>query len=787
MKAYFFSTTGLAGLLCAGLAGYATPVQAQAANAEAGVIEEIVVTARRKAENLQSVPVAVTAISPQDLSSKGTVGYGDLAQSVPSLNFANFAQSRSDINPTIRGQNTVFGGRYPSVIAYFAEVPILKITQGQFYDLEGLQILRGPQGTLFGRVTDGGNILISPSRPDSEFGGYIEAKAGNYDMRGLTGAVNVPLIQDKLIVRAAFDINRRDGFTKNVLPGVAKKYRDLDNVHYDSFRVSVLAKPTENLENLTVYSYNQADENGTGNVTTGVNPGFLTFALGPVLGPLVAAQAQDALLAQQARGVRTTSVGDLTFGPNAGLFNKRHDTYVINTTTWRPGENFQVKNIFGYVRIKNRFGTDNDGSPVNLVLFPNPIYPSPDFNLEQFSDELQIQGRIGGKLDYTLGTYWDRARTGGRSENTSMFFLFAYAAQNQYAVSDSRAVYGQVSYDLGDLVTGLKLDAGLRYTEDHTKASSASISGLWDPHNILGFGVFDLSSYPHGICPDSPSCVVHEVKSHAITYTAGLNYQITNDIMIYGKVSRGYRPGGINIAPDPTKSPLYFPEYDLSKELGAKADYDIGFVHARTNIAVFHDNYQKIQKLVTEIPFVRVLNANKAKVWGIELDQTIVPMRGLNINVSYSHLEAEYDQPSAAEVTAACTPPYSGFCTLNRFSGAPSDAVTVNAHYTLPLSDDIGEITFGGSWYHRSSMASNDNSFIEPSAISPGYDLISLDVRWSNIFRSKVDAALFVTNVTDKVYSSGLNGALNTLGFSSAQYGAPRMWGLSMRYNFGGN
>jgi iron complex outermembrane receptor protein len=241
----------------------------------ASALGEIIVTARRRAENAQTVPITVDVLGPGDFSRAGSFGADQLAQASPALHADAQTGDRNNIVYTIRGQGQTYGTEYPSVIAYFAEVPVAHINTGQYFDLENVQVLKGPQGTLFGRVTDGGAVLIQPKAPTDKFEGFAEVKAGSYNLKGFTGAINAPLIADGVLnVRLAVDINRRKGFTIDSgagapgpipapgNPGNAGK--DEDNVHYDSVRLSVSAKPIEGLHNNTVFSFYKANENGTG-------------------------------------------------------------------------------------------------------------------------------------------------------------------------------------------------------------------------------------------------------------------------------------------------------------------------------------------------------------------------------------------------------------------------------------------------------------------------------------------------------------------------------------------
>ena len=763
-------------------------------------LPEVVVTARRREENLQNVPVAVEALSGNAVDDRGSFSIQDLVEQAPSLSFVNQSGTASDVVLAIRGQSKTYGARFDSTLAYFDDVPILKFTTGQFFDLDGIQVLSGPQGTLFGRVTDGGNIMVNPKRPSTEdFGGYFEARVGDYGLSDFLGAINLPLISDKLAVRLAFDINKRDGYTYDVLTN-----QDLDNVNYKAYRIGVLFKPTDDIENYTVYSLNEGNTNGSSNeisyvnpaligaVTTGTAEGFgIPAGAATALGNQTAAAFAAAYAAQQKNGPRWVDEGNLGFGANGGMFDISHDYYVINTTTWKPQADLQFKNIFGYVRVYDHWGADYDGSPVAFIDEGNPIYPHYDFNYQQWSDEFQIQGKAFDRLQYTAGAYFDEQNTAHPSENQTVELQVIDRVDLQYETTRSRAGYGQVRYDLGQFVSGLNLDAGVRYTYDETGSFNASEIGLWDPTNQFGFGALGLSSQSHGQCDAANDCVLTTTSSHALTWTGGVDYDINDKAMTYFKVSKGYRPGGINsVSGDPSLA-HYGPEYDTSFEIGLKMDYQFAGMVGRTNLALFDDFYTKIQKLVDTVGTDGTIdsvitNAPNARIWGAELEQTFIPFAGLQLKFDYSYLEAGYEHNAALEKTA-CFAPYEGFCDLSRFQGAPRNSGTFDAHYTLPWFRDIGTFAFGGNIYGRGLSEAGDTSFYDPHWGMPGYFVTNFDASWDKIYGSSVGVRFFMTNAFNREYIVGTTSIEHSLGFAAEEYGAPRMWGFAFRYQFGKN
>jgi len=259
---------------------YVQPVLAQQADqptAQAGGgLEEIVVTARRKDEQLQAVPVAITVISGAKLEDERIQTLADLSFQAPSLAFRNVQRDVDGI-VNMRGLT--------GVVTYLDDVPIGGVSvpgtggspgpgggagPGVLYDLENVQVLKGPQGTLFGRNTTGGAILLQAKKPTDNFEGYAQVQLGNYNDREYEAAINVPIIADKLLLRVSANVAQRDGFTK-ALTGPSG-VKDLDNRDYWAERVQLTWRPTDDFENDILAFSLYKHENGTGVVLNYINP-----------------------------------------------------------------------------------------------------------------------------------------------------------------------------------------------------------------------------------------------------------------------------------------------------------------------------------------------------------------------------------------------------------------------------------------------------------------------------------------------------------------------------------
>jgi iron complex outermembrane receptor protein len=765
----------------------------QAQMAEQGV-GEIIVSARRRDENVQRVPVVVSVVAPTNLIERGG-SVADLVQLVPGLQ-QNAFNDRSNISFGIRGQTQTFGTLFPAVITYFSGVPLTRLSNGQSFDIDSVQVLKGPQGTLFGRVTDGGAILMTPKKPTNDFEGYVEGRLGNYDQRQVQGALNIPIVDDKILVRAAFDINRRDGFTYNERTG---KY--LDDVSYESARVSVTLKPTEDFDINLMLNYNHASTNGSGIILFDINPlAVQASGRGAFISELTTALAN-----QRARGARRTSLGsNLYVQPkdqdDGGLAYKRKVLYAVANTSWRITPDIELKNIFGYVWNKERYANDYDGTgDTDFIGVINTLLPGNDSYIEQYSNETQLQGKVlNDALQFTLGVYLDRQQIPGAAETFVPLLAGSQNVTIQYPVTKSRAAYAQIAYDLSPLLDGLKLDAGIRYTHDTIVSRNAGYF-IRSP---------SLDAIPHGQCLPNLSgypgatlllpCTTFTGKSNVVTYTIGLSYQVTSDVFLYAQRRKGYRPGGVNAVATNPAIATYGPEYDTSHEVGIKADWSIGGMKARTNLSAFYDDYTNIQRFLQVVSpqgasANAVINAAAATIKGFELEGALIPFDGLTLSGTWAYLDASYkvSKFNPALIPAACPanvlttrPIATSICPYDPLPQSPKHTVRAQFSYDLPLSEDIGKITIGGDMYHVTDSYVSGRYI--PAGTVPAYTLYNASIRWASVYGKPFDISLFMNNITNKLYLASSNGnlAVGESGFSKGMYGSPRMYGLSVRYSF---
>jgi iron complex outermembrane receptor protein len=620
-----------------------------------GEIETVVVTARRRAEDVQKIPVAVTAISGEELRQTQTKSAMDLQDLAPSLSVAANLGSRDSDVFTIRGQTQPFGGADPGVQAYFAEVPFNPSGPGSYFDMDSIQVLNGPRGTLFGRSTTGGAVLFQPKKPEDSFGGYIDGELGNYNMGEIQGALNIPVIGDSFLVRAAADIATRDGFARDVTFN-----ENLDNVDYQSFRLGATIRPFTGFENYGVFDYLNDRNNGTGAELSGVNTATIdnlaTQILGapcttpptnPTCGALEGFESEmlQALREQQALGPRATT-------SSIQLFFRRDTFSTIDIATYDVAPYLHLRNIFGYLSDKQQPAFDYDGSYLPVLDIPNSRTWESDSL--QVSEEFQVLGEtpdnlinwIAGfyhELDYPGGySEVERETLGGAQPPGSPFYGFGTTEYSDLANGGtSNAAYGSATYDASSWLQGLSLTAGGRYTWDH-KVATARNCILPEEGPACPYPIPDV--FPYAVPTQSGDF-------HAPTWTLAANYQVTDDTMLYATYRRGYKSGGFNSGAGGAIDFAEFkPEYLTDVEVGTKNNWTIFGVPGRTDFDLYYGWYDDVQKNdivaveqeLTTPPYVEVepialtFNAARANIKGLEFQSTFVPDENFEVGVFYS-------------------------------------------------------------------------------------------------------------------------------------------------------
>ncbi|CAN7194272.1 TonB-dependent receptor [Phenylobacterium sp. LjRoot225] len=837
-----FISAGVMALSCLSAAPASAAPSGQAEAAP--TLGEVVVTARRVEERLQDVPISMTVYSQQALNDRNVVTPSDLATYTPSLSVnQRYGPEKSSF--AIRGFNQD-QSTAPTVGVYFADVvgPRAQggttsgstVGAGAFMDLQNVQVLKGPQGTLFGRNTTGGAVLLVPNRPSDRFEGYVEGSLGNYDLRRLQGVLNVP-IADNLRARVAVDRNKREGYMRNH-SGIGPD--DYNDTNYFAARLSVVADLTPDLETYTIGSYSNSFSNGYAARNVLCDTRFLPGS--PNFNPALAADPRNInklrvgipgcnqINRQAARG---DSLLDVEVA-NPDPYLKLKQWQLINTTTWRASDNLTVKNIVSYAEFRERasFSLYSDnffatspplaasspfvGTPFSYILL-NPAGSEDNASQSTFTEELQFQGTaIDGRLTWQAGAYLELSRPIGWSAGYTAQYLNCADLQAFQCVSpygngnfsasatklrfDNKGVYAQATYKLTEQ---LSLTGGIRYTMDKIEAAGEgtrinfSTTGAITSQTCNDGLRFNVPDGPDpGTAPDALAVASRtqchfEItnKSEKPTWLLGLDYKPTDDLLLYGKYARGYRQGGVNMTNVGIET--WQPEKVDAYEVGAKASFD-NVVRGYFNVAVFYNDFrnQQIFAGLTADPTsglaggAAIINAGKSRIRGVEADAAVTLFEGFRLDLGYTYLDTKVlkiTAPVASYPFIAITPTVAEGTPLTL---SPKHRVTLTATYTLPVDESLGRMSIGATYTHTASQIAN-GSVPASVGVLPATDLLNLNANWNGVFGSPVDLALFVTNVTDEIYAVNTGGGFNSAGFDNILIGQPRIWGVRMRYSFG--
>jgi iron complex outermembrane receptor protein len=807
-------------------------------SADDGMLSDVIVTARRVDERLQDVPISITVYNPQQLADRNIVSTVDLGTYTPSLSVnGRYGPEKSSF--AIRGFSQD-PGTLPTVGVYFADAVAPRLNSnlqsgngagvGSMSDLQNVQVLKGPQGTLFGRNTTGGAILLVPKKPTDKFEGYAEATVGNYNQKRIEAVVNVP-VSDSLKFRLGIDRNERDGYIHN-LSGVGPK--DFNDVNYFAARLSILAELTPTLENYTIGTYGRSETHGPLAKIILCNRGTVPGSTGATA--VVRAAECAELDRETAAGYGYWDAANSAPNP----FVKSRQVQFINTTTWKATDTLTVKNIANYgVSTENySFNIDGDNIATPFVIVnPGPNQPTGD--QWTFTDELQFQGRTSDdRLTWQAGGYLERsAPVRGQEQYTSTFasctniYLFQCTplkagtttvgsvsiAKNTYYYHNY-GLYAQASFKFTDQLT---LTAGIRNTWDYQKEDADNITVVPSPTGAVPSTTNPAFRCSRAVTPtpnpgaslvNSGVCGLGRtfvVQSHNPTWLLDLEYKPTADILTYAKYTRGYRAGAINESS--TGAETANPEKVDDYEVGFKASFD-GPVRGTLDVNGFWNNFTNQQALVSisacsavqpgctnpaAVAINGIQNIGRSRIRGVEVDGSILFADSLRLDVGYAYVDAVVTGGSAP----FCDPrsfncAQAGFLAPgNQLSYTPKNRLTATGTYTLPLDESIGRISVAATFTHTDRMYSShaaDVAFAAGaipfnSSRAPATNLLNLNLNWKGIGGQPVDLALFASNVTNqKYYVSSAGTGLSSTGADFVLLGQPRIFGARLRYTFGG-
>jgi len=778
----------------AALAQTDAPAQTAPAATDAAGFEEIVVTARRREESLQDVPISVSVLSGDQLTQSGVTDAQSLQYQTPSLSITSAQSQRNTVAFSLRGQRTQETQLFtdPPVGTYFAEVvqPRPYGFAKTFYDIASVQVLKGVQGTLFGRNMTGGAVLVEPEHPRlGEFSGEIKGQYGNYDMHDIYGMLNVPL-GDKIALRFAGKTHERDGWAHEVTTGL-----DYDNQNYDSFRVSALIAPMDGFESLTIFDWYKSKEHGTASFLTSISqPSAINNYEGLRLGGFITTNipaefaAAQALFRQKRFSLDTGAGEGGNLDALGGPYENLKNWGITNKTTWDLSDNLTLKNIFGYRKQRRDQVQDYDGIPAFIIT------PYQFTRTKNISEELQLQGKaFDNRLDFILGAYYFEEKgidgsiantlpeltlagaLGPAAASTAPALLFVTTNPGE-GYSRTAAAFAAGTFHMTDQ---LSLSAGLRYNYDKRKIT---VSPARPNLNACQFDT-DVNTAGTQTVPIDQCFFTNQKSFKELTYDATIQYEPSSNLTMYGSYRHGFRAGGFSTrATNEVTLRPFLPEFVDEFEVGLKINARVGSGRLTTNTALFVQNASDVQKQraaavdtdgdgTPDNVFTVVDNTAKQRNYGGEIEATLA-FDTFKLNAFYSYTKVDIRE---------------GRVTLNGLTefeqrGSPRHQMGATAIVSPSIGPSLGDFNLIANVTYRSKVYLDD---FEIQGLQPGYALVNVRAEWNNIAESRISAAVFANNLLDKTYRIGVLGLIaEGLGFQNSVYGEPRMYGLEVGFKF---
>ncbi|WP_221796166.1 TonB-dependent receptor [Aquisediminimonas sediminicola] len=628
------------------MSGWAT-AHAQEAGASNADGNEIIVTARRRVESIQDTPISVTAIAPSQLEGAAALTIGDLQGAAPNVLITIAPTGAAAANASIRG--IAFADiekSFDPAVGVNVDGVYIGTSTGQmldFFDIASIEILRGPQGTLFGRNTIAGVINVRRTRPTGEWGGKFEASMGRYGSFGARAILNVPIVEGVLAAKLFEMHQQSDGFYKTI--GTGQKRGGSNN---ENFGGSLLFTPSDKFDALLTLEQQQQKFDPITSSLTRAGDAFCDYLPTGLCGGNITDDLYNVFPVGEHIGRYKAPAATLEMNLQAG------GVKISSVTSYRESKETQQQ----------------DFSTAGLYLARR------DQKYHQISQELRAAGDIGSKIDYVSGLYYFKSKY--HILQHTLVFGAPVPYQDTVGKSESYAAFLDLNWEI---LPRVRVSGGGRWTHDE-KSMFTKLGGT------------SLTLSP-------------TTKSWSkFTPKAGIDYRPNDDMMFYGSWSRGYRSGGFNgrgLSAFSASQP-YDPETVDSFEVGLKSEWLDRKLSI--NVAAFHTNYKSIQQSTTvALPAPStgnetvVTNAASAKIKGLEMDLTLRPVEGLTLRSSVGYTKSKFGgfivtQPVTTGVTLGGAP-----ITENRnfdFSGvdliyAPKITFSVNGEYTHPV--DVGNFS----------------------------------------------------------------------------------------------
>jgi len=723
--------------------GSSLPILAQEAEADDKKNEGVItVTARRREENPQETPISLSAFSSDDLQERALSELSEVTNFIP--NVTNTTSVRGGNSSVFRirgaGLDDTVATNEPSVGLYLDGVYIGR-TAGAALDLleiERVEVLRGPQGTLFGRNTIGGAINVITADPAHDLSGFVEGIAGSRDRYDIKASINVPVVDDVFAMRIAFVHNQEDGFVKSLDDGGTFGDKDRNAV-----RLSALFTPNEDFR-LRISADYTKDEGEA-------DPGAMVAILPTSFIPAAFVVEENN---------EFTHAG---FRP--GLHAKVSG--IAADWTWDINDSMSIRSITSSRDMEHRSGVDFDGTPFNI------FDQLGDTTQEQFSQEFHLLGETDN-LSYMIGAfYFDE-----EIDETWFYPLpgagFMLAEQNLSDNSSSGAFFN-IAYAISD---NLNLGFGVRNTKEDKKITYNHTLQFPGPTGLVDGAVTQpLTDIAMEIPAYGPDVDLDREKDFsATTWRVSLDYSVSENMMVFGSVSEGFRSGGFNgraIANPAVLDVEFNPETLLSYEIGFKSDLQDG--RFRLNGALFFTEYTDMQfsAILAGTPSVITDNAGESEITGFELNGFYYFSDNTRLDYSLGHMNPEFTKLSAG-VQA------NGIDLNDPFAMTPSWTHSLGLRHEIAMENAL--LVLRGDYSRSSKYAflPQANKF----DFQKGFSLLNMTVTYAPN-NGNWEFALFGNNILDEKYSYFKEDLRLTFFGHALDFPAPgREYGVRAKYNF---
>ena len=758
-------------------------------------IQEVVVTAQRREENLQTTPIAITALSAEALNKQGVTDFAGVANASSSLNFTPYPSSSNTLILYMRGQGVADANQITQdgSVGLYEDGFYISRPQAETFDLadvERVEILRGPQGTLYGRNTTGGAVNIISKKPTGELDFKVSLDGGNRNYVRALATMNLPKVAGGLSSKVTLLYSNIDG-----------------NVH-----------------NAGGEDYNKEEQKG-GRLslrwdTGGIFTADYFFEIGQIDSTPIY-YVNNSLVGLIPGYPQSNSIPSQTWEPIALPLSIAKFNADGLTLSFRLNDSTTLRSLTGYRGLDSRFTQDYAGAfsnPASAGFIGITNFAGADIvQSNVFTQELQLVGDIGKSFDYVAGLYYFDEHANHIEDVSIGIPLFAPGAPLFFPFSEldhrvveadakSKAAYVQGTYKVNDK---LSLTAGGRYTKDDRSASRLLQANqtitLLTPGGPLPFPV-----------PSAPDNGANSLSFSKFNPAGTINMAWTPDVNTYFRVATGYKAGGSSEAGPPGSFGLTFkPENVTTYELGLKSYW---FSHTlRTNVALFHSDFKDMQLQFDVDPnnlaVVQAYNAGTAKVDGAELEILWSPVNDLTLGLDYTYLHTSIDEVTAIAGTIfdpAVNPlsPYKvgdNVAPVFRLPYAPQDILNATADWTM-FHTRGGSLElalnyrYQGRQYDTAPTGPAVPGSTEFYSI-PGHGVLDGKLRWNfNLADSKktMNVSVWGKNLTDKTYQAHVIGQGPIIPVLTAQGPEPvagytyqaiawapqLMWGVEFQYGF---